>query len=406
MPEIRSITYFTNLTPDLSALSAADAFLSAARASFETAGIAVQSNRVATQPFAGGLASAPADLPTIAQDIDAACADLAIHYISIGPTSVQDDAAYLKALREVFATTERVFATASLTQDGAIDLPYVTNVARLVDQISRIRPDGMSNLFFAALANCPPHSPFFPVAYHDGGQPAFGLAIQAADLANSAFAAAKTPQEARQNLITSIEAYAAQLLPVAQAVAAEQGIAFKGFDLSLAPYPTDEKSLGGALEKLGPSFGGHGLVASASLIMNAIEAADFPSTGFSGLMLPILEDSVLAARTAQGRLSMNDLLLLSAICGTGLDCIPLAGDIGAEGLYPILLDTAALALRLDKPLTARLMPFPNKKAGDALTFDFEYFANSQVLPTPDYIVKPADALGSAAGQLAVKPRPR
>jgi uncharacterized protein (UPF0210 family) len=45
-----------------------------------------------------------------------------------------------------------------------------------------------------------------------------------------------------------------------------------------------------------------------------------------------------------------------------------------------LLDVAALAHRLDKPLTARLMPLPGLKAGDPVHFDFPYFADSRVLP--------------------------
>jgi len=36
-------------------------------------------------------------------------------------------------------------------------------------------------------------------------------------------------------------------------------------------------------------------------------------------------------------------------------------------------------LRLDKPLTARLMPIPNKKAGDETDFDFAFFAPSRVM---------------------------
>jgi hypothetical protein len=38
-----------------------------------------------------------------------------------------------------------------------------------------------------------------------------------------------------------------------------------------------------------------------------------------------------------------------------------------------------LALRLDKPLTARLMPIPGKQAGDPTGFNFEFFANSKVM---------------------------
>ena len=50
-----------------------------------------------------------------------------------------------------------------------------------------------------------------------------------------------------------------------------------------------------------------------------------------------------------------------------------------EALAAILVDVGALALRLDKPLTARLMPLPGKAAGDETDFEFEYFANSRVI---------------------------
>jgi hypothetical protein len=38
-----------------------------------------------------------------------------------------------------------------------------------------------------------------------------------------------------------------------------------------------------------------------------------------------------------------------------------------------------LAQRLDKPLTARLMPVPGKAAGEQTGFDFAFFANSRIL---------------------------
>jgi len=67
------------------------------------------------------------------------------------------------------------------------------------------------------------------------------------------------------------------------------------------------------------------------------------------------------------------------VCGTGLDTIPLPGDVTADQIAALLLDLSALALRLDKPLTARLMPIPGKKAGDPTDFDFSFFANSKVM---------------------------
>ena len=78
-------------------------------------------------------------------------------------------------------------------------------------------------------------------------------------------------------------------------------------------------------------------------------------------------------------LTVKDLLMYSAVCGTGLDTVPLPGTISSEALQALLLDLTALALRLDKPLTARLMPVPGKKAGEMTEFDFPFFANSRVM---------------------------
>jgi uncharacterized protein (UPF0210 family) len=106
-------------------------------------------------------------------------------------------------------------------------------------------------------------------------------------------------------------------------------------------------------------------------------------------MMPILEDAVLAERVAEGILTVPEALQYSAVCGTGLDTVPLPGDIGREQLEGILLDVAALAVALDKPLTARLMPVPGKRAGERTEFDFPYFANTAVM----------SVRGSGAGEL-------
>jgi hypothetical protein len=80
-----------------------------------------------------------------------------------------------------------------------------------------------------------------------------------------------------------------------------------------------------------------------------------------------------------GTLGVKDLLLYSSVCGTGLDTLPLPGDTTPEQLGALLADVTALAVRLGKPLTARLMPIPGKQAGDPTGFDFSFFANSRVL---------------------------
>ena len=386
MPKIRSITYFSELFPDNSEadIHFIGQFLTTARHAFEEAGFEVQTTRLATQPFPQGLGQNNlTTLPQLVRSVYAACQESGIDYLSLGTVGLQDDVAYIHAIGDVIAEVEGVFATAIIAdKTHGIALPRLLEVARLIQRLSTITADGMSNLYFAALANCESGAPFFPVAYHGGGEPAFGLAIQAADLGVTAFHSASNPVEARDNLTQAIQKTADALSLVADILAYDHGISFGGIDFSLAPYPQNSDSLGYALEGLGAQFGGNGMVAAASLVMNAIEAAQFDRAGFSGLMLPILEDNILAERAQQGRLSINELLLLSAVCGTGLDCIPLPGDISEQALRDILLDTAALSLRLDKPLTARLMPFPAKQTGDALQFGFEYFANGAVMNSP------------------------
>ncbi len=239
-----------------------------------------------------------------------------------------------------------------------------------------IEPNGFANLQFAALANVPAGSPFFPAAYHDKDRPYFGIATESADLAVTSFGNAQTIEEGRNNLVAEIEKHGKKLAEIAKSLK----VRFYGIDFSLAPFPDDAHSLGNAVEKMGvPRIGLHGSLAAAAILTEAVDRADFPHTGFSGFMQPVLEDSVLAKRAAEGTLTIKDTLLYSAVCGTGLDTVPLPGDTTSEQLVPLLLDLSALALRLDKPLTARLMPVPGKKAGDETNFNFAFFAQSKIM---------------------------
>jgi uncharacterized protein (UPF0210 family) len=383
--EIRSVTLFCD--PDTPPDSLAP-FFAAAREHFP---VRVQSLRLGTRPFPLWLPpeTAVAEAAAFAERWQAAGVD----YVSLGPVGLDDDAAWLEALPELFGQTTGVFASVTIaTEDGRLSLARCRAMAGCIRNVSTVFPDGFGNLFMGALAAVGPGHPFLPASYHGGGPAHFALAVESGDLALAAIQAATTLDEARAGLIAAIESAAAEIAPVATALAGEFGLGFSGLDFSLAPYPTPERSLGGAMEALGvPHVGAPGALFAAAFITEAIDRARFPRTGFSGLMLPVLEDAVLAQRAAEGRLSLNDLLVYSAVCGVGLDTIPLPGDTSEDTLTAILLDTAALAARLRKPLVARLMPLPGLSAGDATAFDFEYFAPSRVMGV---------AGGGAAGLLA------
>ncbi len=103
-------------------------------------------------------------------------------------------------------------------------------------------------------------------------------------------------------------------------------------------------------------------------------------TGFSGVMLPVLEDSVLAERWAEGALTLSDILSYSAVCGTGLDAIPLPGEITQQQIERILGDVASLSVKWSKPLTARLLPVAGKHAGDRTDFTDPRLVNTTLQP--------------------------
>lgn len=233
------------------------------------------------------------------------------------------------------------------------------------------------------MSNVKPFTPFFPAAYSYRTQPAFALAIEAADAAIDAFDSAKTVAEGKGNMLTQMNQAAEKLNSVIRQMNLQWELPFKGFDFSLAPFPEDWCSLARAIETLGVDrIGMMGSLSAAAILAETLDRGKWLKVGFNGLMLPVLEDSILAARSVEGSFSIKDLLMYSAVCGTGLDTVPLPGDITVDEIEPLLMDIAALSLRLNKPLTARLMPVPNLKSGEMTQFDFDFFKNGKILDFP------------------------
>jgi uncharacterized protein (UPF0210 family) len=381
--KIRSITYFCNpkYPLDETVLRTAGEFLSNAKSAYEAAGYEVQTTRLATIPFPKLLNGKVNQLPLLAENLSGILSQIGLAYAALGPALIEFPESY-SVIPESIAASENIFFGGVMADKGnGISLKAVKACAEIIQRASTITPDGFANLRFAALANVKANAPFFPAAYHDADAPAFAVAVESADLAIEAFTGQPTMEDGRRALISEITKHGQSIAQIAQSLVSDlQSLTFKGIDFSLAPFPDDAHSLGGAVESMGVTkIGLHGSLAAAAILTEAVDRADFPHTGFSGFMQPVLEDSILAKRAAEGVLTVKDALLYSAVCGTGLDTVPLAGDVSAEQMTPLLLDLSALAMRLDKPLTARLMPIPGKQAGDVTEFDFGFFANSRVM---------------------------
>ena len=139
-----------------------------------------------------------------------------------------------------------------------------------------------------------------------------------------------------------------------------------------------------SFESLGlGKFGQSGTLAVSALVTGALKAIrGVKLCGYTGLMLPPLEDAGLAKRANEGCYRIHDLLTYSAVCGLGLDTVPVPGDVPPEKLAALFHDVAALAFRLDKPLTARLFPVPGRTAGEQTDFKNPYLCNSAIFEVP------------------------
>lgn len=381
---IRTITYFCETGFPLKAeeLSATGQALNELKHALTEAGYGVQTTRLAAPPFANTLAGQAEKVVSYAQALEDAAFVNQIDFATLGPARPEDGPEFFRAIPKAIAATQNVFASASIaTPATGISVEAARWAAEVIVRCAAATPDGFGNLRFAALANVPAGVPFLPAAYHSGGAPAVALGIESADLAVTACTEAGTLDEARARIVSAVETHAARLTEVMKKVCGRRGLNFLGLDFAYAVYPDEARSLGVALERLmGGKVGEHGSLAAAAFLTEALDRAQFKRVGFNGLFLPVFEDAVLAQRATEGTFTLNDLLLYSAVCGTGLDTVPVPGDVTAEALAAVLLDVAALALRLNKPLTARLMPMPGKQAGDAVQFDFEFFAPSRVIP--------------------------
>jgi len=381
-PKIRAITAFINLDRAQYQEQVADALklLRRAQTTFESRGYQVQTIRIATQPFSEytkGLTTEQA--VSFFKQYDA----LAVKEkfaASIGPAMVnaEDSDAQADLVAEILSNTKTLNASLVVAGDDGVRWNAVGAAARVMKKLEATE-HSQGNFHFAAIAMVPPLTPFFPAAYHTGFGHQFAIALESANVVAAAFKNAPDLATAKQRLTDSLATSAFDIQRHAGRIDQETGWTYMGIDLS--PAPSGNVSIGEAIENLTREpVGMSGTLTAAATITGAIRDVKVKQTGYSGLMLPILEDTRLAQRWSEGHISLDALLSYSAVCGTGLDTVPLPGDISAEQLSLIIGDMASLAYKWHKPLSARLLPVAGKGWGEMTEFNDPFLVNAKVQP--------------------------
>jgi uncharacterized protein len=384
-PKVRAITAFVRLDRAKYQAQVQEALqmLRKARDAYEKAGYEVQTIRISTQPFpeyTKGMSKEQAlaffheyDLLAQQGGFDAA----------IGPAmlAASDDPRNGDLLAEVLRSTKALNASVVAAGDDGVHWNAVRAAARVMKFLEEHTPHSQGNFNFAATALVPPLTPFYPGSYHTGIGHQFAIALQSANVVAEALVSAQGPVEARRALATALVEQTRAIETIAQKLDLETGWQYMGIDLS--PAPLKEVSIVDAMESYsGVKFGAGGTLTTAALITDALGDIGTKRVGYSGLMLPVLEDAVLAQRWSEGAIHLDALLAYSAVCGTGLDTIPLPGDVTEQQLERIIGDMASLAVKLHKPLSARLLPVTGKKPGERTEFDDPFLVNAVIQPLP------------------------
>jgi uncharacterized protein (UPF0210 family) len=380
-PKVRAITAFIDIDARNYRTVVEDTvkFLNSTREAYRAAGFEVETIRVVTQPFpkwTAGLNRADA-LALVGKYVELGTKLGFTPNIGTAMVGDSDDAGPVDLLADILSTGIKTNASLIIAGEDGIHWRAIGLAAKMVKAVSVRSPHGGGNLNFAAAAMVKPYTPFYPAAYHLGTGHTFAVGLESANVVADVFAQYKEPGEAERHLAAALAKHARTAEAVATKVAASTGWAYAGIDPT--PAPLGDVSIGRAIEAFtGAPFGAAGTMTAAAIITRAVKAAPVKQVGYSGLMVPVLEDNVLARRWEESTFNIDSLLAYSAVCAGGLDTVPLPGDVTEQQIAQILGDVASLAWKWQKPLAARLLPAPGKKAGDRTEFEDSRMANTTV----------------------------
>jgi uncharacterized protein (UPF0210 family) len=379
---VRTITTGLELSPhgEAQRLESALDFLAAAKRSFVNAGYEVQTLRIAANPWLAG--ASPGDRRRLLERVreldEKVMARDAI--LSIGPVLTEDraDDSLAEWASELVGTTRSVmFSVVIASPERGVHSAATHVAAQVMTALARTRDGGKGNFKFAAAANIPAGTPFFPVAWHRGPE-SLAIGVESASVLEHVFKGMSEGDDPTARLQQRLDELLAPIERLAREIAKQHERAYLGIDTS--PAPGKDRSIAAAIEALTHApFGSAGTLEACASITAALKTVSVTTCGYSGLMLPVLEDPLLAQRAGEGRYSVRDLLLYSSVCGTGLDVVPIPGDTPVDSIAAILRDVAAMSARLRKPLSARLFLVPGKKAGEMVRFVGEKFLTDSVV---------------------------
>ena len=314
----------------------------------------------------------------IASSLDESAREAGIDYVGGYAAFVESgfsrgDRALVSSIPEALSATKRLVSmvNAASTLSG-INVDAVREMGSVVKRTAELT-GGMGCARLGVFVNAPEGTPFVPGSYHGRGEedPVINVAVSGPGVIEAVTrslegADLRTLQDAMKRAAFKITRLGEL---VGRTVAKKLGVKFGSVDLSLAPSPVRGDSVADILRAMGVDEpGAPGTILALATLTDAVKKGGAMATssvgGLSGAFIPVSEDLGMAEAVRKGALSLPWLLAMSAVCSTGVDMVPIPGDVEDYVIAAIIGDVMALGVILDKSLGVRLIPVPGKGAGE------------------------------------------
>jgi len=277
-----------------------------------------------------------------------------------------------------------VFINLIVTKDNVIDYRSIMQASKIVKNISQSGQNGFNNFRVGISCNPCVNTPFFPFSY-SSDELGFSIALELPPFIRKILEEnkGKDLQEIRECIFSKIIPEIKKLEEKCVDIENKTDAKYHGIDLALAPFPEGKGSVGKLLEMLGlDSLGSNGTLFFTAfytdLIKHIIKESSIKSVGFNGVMFSLMEDTRLCKCNNQNVFSIDSLISYAAVCGCGLDMVPIPGNIFEEELASMILDVAGLSTTLSKPLGVRVLPIPDKNEGEMTEFQMDFLCNTRI----------------------------
>ena len=349
--------------------------------------IPIINKRIAVTPISiVGESCKEYDYVHLAKVLDKAAHDVGVNFVGgfgalVEKGCTRGDIALIESIPEALKQTERICSSVNVASSKAgINMDAVLKMGKTIRKAAQLTADkdGIGAAKLVCFCNVPGDNPFMAGAFHGYGEPECALNVGVSGPGVVRAAIESLPEGTNfSDMANKIKQIAFKITSTGELVGREMAqrmnLPFGIIDLSLAPTPEIGDSVAGIFQAMGLEHAGaHGTTAALAMLNDAVKKGGIMASshvgGLSGAFIPVSEDAGMIEAATKGCLTFDKLEAMTSVCSVGLDMIAIPGDTPEDTISGIIADEMAIGMINKKTTAVRIIPAPNKKAGDKVVF--------------------------------------